>query len=333
MRVEQLEAWVLSIVDVVANGHRFEDTRVELKAQWPEVQSAARRIAGHANAAGGHAVLWIIGLDEVKGVVPVAPVDVAEWRGQLAKQFDGVEPRFTDLIVPTSSGPVTALLFDTARRPYVVKNPVHGKQGGGPVSLEVPWRDGTATRSARREDLIRILTPIQALPSVEVLLASARYERRDALSPEDHPLQIQKGVHFDWKIRLTLYVTPRTQDLIVLPVHRARLSFALGNEPLRQVSKVRFHAPYYHGANQIIKDSQTITTTSGEALLTGPGKLEVEGTHYEKPRTIGLDEPLNVVFSSIPAGQDQSIDLALTLPANPARQPVDGLWQLGETKA
>jgi hypothetical protein len=38
-----------------------------------------------------------------------------------------------------------ALLFDTSRRPFVVKNPVYGNVNGGPVAFEVPWREGTET--------------------------------------------------------------------------------------------------------------------------------------------------------------------------------------------
>lgn len=47
---EQVEAWVLSIVDRVRKKQRIEDDRVELKAEWPEIAKAARRVAGHANA-------------------------------------------------------------------------------------------------------------------------------------------------------------------------------------------------------------------------------------------------------------------------------------------
>jgi hypothetical protein len=45
----------------------IEDDRVELKADWPDAEKAARRVAGHANASGGGSVLWIIGLDEQRG--------------------------------------------------------------------------------------------------------------------------------------------------------------------------------------------------------------------------------------------------------------------------
>src|SRR6185369_18070838 len=156
---EQVEAWVLSIVDRVRARQPIEDDRVELKADWPDVEKAARRVAGHANASGGGSVLWIIGLDEKRGVVPFAGTDPATWLQQLNAQFDGLGPSVETLSIPTDGGGVYALLFDTARRPFVVKNSAHGSSGGGSVSLEVPWREGTGIRSARREDLIRLLVP------------------------------------------------------------------------------------------------------------------------------------------------------------------------------
>src|SRR5271155_3156392 len=114
MRPQQIEAWVLAILDRVNRGQRVEDSRVELKADWPDPAKAARRIAGHANASGGEAVLWVIGLDEDYGVVSVTETDLAQWRSRIAAEFDGIEPAMTDLIVPTSGGKLWALLFDTS---------------------------------------------------------------------------------------------------------------------------------------------------------------------------------------------------------------------------
>lgn len=163
MRPEQLEAWILSLVDHIAKGEKIEDSRVELKAEWPDPQKAARRIAGHANASSGDEILWVIGLDEAQGVVGVDPIDLADWHVRVHAQFDGITPSVTDLVVPASGMTLTALLFSTVRRPFVVKNPAHGQPGGGPITYEVPWREGTAVRSARREDLIRILIQLQTL--------------------------------------------------------------------------------------------------------------------------------------------------------------------------
>lgn len=302
MRVEQLEAWVLSLVDLVTKVRKVEDSRVELKADWPDSLSAARRIAAHANAADGSAVLWIIGLDEERGVTPLSNVDPATWVAQVAKEFDQLAPAFQDLVVPVESSSVVALLIDTTRRPFVVRNPTFGKQGGGSVALEVPWREGTAVRSARRQDLLRLLVPQQTLPSVELLSASVR------ASTSQKP---QKGGAVEhwvtWLTVLQLYVIPMGNERVVFPRHKTRLAIAFDRSILR--CEVGFQTPTYHLPDRLVRDSETVATTSGEAIVRGPGRLEVDGYfthHYEDTLITG---PLSVQLLLALAGSDHTIVL------------------------
>jgi hypothetical protein len=88
----KIEAHVLEIYDTIKNGGKIEDDLVELKADWPEAEKAARRIAAHANAARGEPVLWIVGLDEERGVCPLGPTDPADWWAQVQSCFDGPGP-------------------------------------------------------------------------------------------------------------------------------------------------------------------------------------------------------------------------------------------------
>jgi hypothetical protein len=314
MRPEQIEYWVLSLVDQVEKRVRVEDSRVELKAEWPDPRTAARRIAGHANAAGGDTILWVIGLDELRGVVHFTATDIAKWLAQLASEFDALAPSVTDMIVPTVTGPLVALLFDTWRRPYVVKNTAHGSPGGGPVSLEVPWRAGTTVRSARREELLRILVPLQLLPSIELLSSSARATRRQPILIEPGYLPAQRAEHIDWRIYLTLYVTPRTSELLVLPVHKTFCSFRHGEGALINTSSVRFNVPTYFTGMGTSPDSRTISATSGEAVITGPGKLHVEAIYFEPIRPLPADQALNLVFSVTPAGNDRAVEIRALIP-------------------
>lgn len=65
LRKQQVEIRVLDMCDAVVVGRNVEDDLVELKAVWPEAgRKVARQIAGHANAAGGAPILWVIGADE-----------------------------------------------------------------------------------------------------------------------------------------------------------------------------------------------------------------------------------------------------------------------------
>jgi hypothetical protein len=62
MRLAEVEAWALRIIDGVRSGVRQEDTRVELKGEWiADRQKLARQLAGSCNAARGSEVLWLFG--------------------------------------------------------------------------------------------------------------------------------------------------------------------------------------------------------------------------------------------------------------------------------
>lgn len=70
------------------------------------------------------------------------------------------------MVIPTETSaqtPVLALAFETDEAPYVVK------ASEGLVDLEVPWRDGTTTQSAKRSELLRILMPSALAPDAELL--------------------------------------------------------------------------------------------------------------------------------------------------------------------
>ncbi len=214
MRPHEIENWVLSIVDRVEHHLPNEDSRVELKSEWIDPQKAARQIAAHANAAGGDPILWVIGVDQQRGIVGVNHAELANWFAAVKAQFDGLAPQLTDLNVPTKSGTVVALLFETDRSPFVVKNPAFGQQGGGSVQYEVPWRENTSTRSATRSELIRLLTPLQKLPDFEILDAS--------LSVDEVPYETDPGEELLWSLRLELYAVPKMETQVVIPFHRCR---------------------------------------------------------------------------------------------------------------
>lgn len=168
MKNSQIERWALEIIDRVEAHQPIEDSRVELKAKWPDDPAkAARRIAGHANAARGEHILWLIGVDEENGVLGVDYREMTDWFAGVSKQFDGLAPRCYDLNVPTGKGrTVVALLFETDRAPFVVVNPAFGNTKGEGVRFEVPWREGTQVRTATRSDLIRLFSDTEVLQSL-----------------------------------------------------------------------------------------------------------------------------------------------------------------------
>lgn len=203
----QIEAWALDVVERVRRHELIEDSRVEAKARFIDPAKAARRLAGHANASGGVPVLWLFGLDETEGVVPLDPIDYAAWWESVQAEFDEVSPDETAIIVPTEEGPVVAVLFRTERAPFIVRNPLYGNAKGEVVGWEVPWRDGTRVRTARRWDLIRLLSPLATMPEVLVFGGFLTYGHDSAGTGS-------------WYLSLDLYVDVPVGETLVVADHR-----------------------------------------------------------------------------------------------------------------
>ena len=123
MRTCEIEAWALRAIDRVEKHQPNEDSRVELKAVWPDgPEKAARQIAGHANALHGEPILWVIGVDEKQGVSGASQNDLANWWPQVKVQFDGPVPILQDVLVDWER--------QDRHRPLlrVRKNPLRGQE-------------------------------------------------------------------------------------------------------------------------------------------------------------------------------------------------------------
>ena len=165
MKPQEIEIWARDIIDSVLDGQPVEDSRVELKAKWPEAEKAAPRLGGHANASRGENILWLIGVDERNSsLTNVAATEKGDWYKAVEKYFDGFAPRLlVDVNFKISGNTIVALYFDTATEaPFVIRS----KNGGSYPEYIVPWREGTMLRAARRENLLRLLIPVYKLSAL-----------------------------------------------------------------------------------------------------------------------------------------------------------------------
>lgn len=273
MDVRHLEALVLDLADRVRRGEPTEDSRVELKSEWPtDHAKAARRLAGHANEMRGQEIVWIIGLRE-KEVVGAEREELANWWPSVKKHFDGIEPELLHCMnVPVDGGTVVALNFIADRPPYVVS------RGDW---METPWREGTRVRSARRSDLIRMLAPIAAAPELEVIGGEVSV-RPDREAPSGSL----------WFFHVEVYASLPFGERLSVPVHRCE--YQIGYEsPTGPVTVARAGglrigpitartgglqiAPIMNGRPiDLHVDSHTIVSSSTEMTLMGPGVFRVE---------------------------------------------------------
>lgn len=301
MKTHEIENWALNVIDRVNAKQPNEDQRVELKAEWIEPHKAARRIAAIANAARGVPVLWLIGVDEENGVTGAALVDLASWYPQVESQFDGITPDITPVNVSVAGNTIVALLFETERAPFVVK--VKGTD-----RLEVPWRGNTSTRSARRDELLRILSPLQRLPDFEPLGASLGVDSAG-------------GGRLSWHAAVKLYVTPRDEGRVVIPFHRCsgELSFIPHQNFRHQFTKIAL--------TSFSPNSATAVYSDAEVVLNGPGMLTLHGSLIMPDPHWGPGGDAYITFEIVPVGADRSAVIDMTLPRSSSRERH---WEVGE---
>jgi hypothetical protein len=220
----QIETWALRAIDTMMAGGQDEVSHVEMKGKWPEGHASfARQLAGQANAARGQPIIWIIGPDAKEKKLNSAPKEeLANWWPQVKKHFDDAHAPslVAELAVQTLGESVVVLCFETDRPPYVIKK--------GDFK-EVPWREGTGTASAGRQQLLRVLAPLVLLPTFE--------ETGGAVGLRDDSKE-RKGFHVFGRLHTT--VLPHNNDVIYIARHRCRLRVRFPNVGLVYDVPVQF---------------------------------------------------------------------------------------------
>jgi hypothetical protein len=273
MNSRQIESWALRVINCVKSGQPNEDFLVELKREWIQEYKAARRIAGHANAARGENILWLIGVDEEKGVdcvIGANAADIASWYPTVESFFNELAPRMIPLNIPVDDKTVVALLFETDRAPFIIKNQAYGSPGGGYIEFEVPWRENTATRSARRSDLIRLLAPLELLPEIEILDINLAV----TIGGKDSEGNYHSDVLL---LNSELYIVPKNKERVIIPFHLCRVDFEISGIPIFESNWISLNPPsgnYKWG----VAGSLTIQSTQHEIIINGPGKLSLKAT-------------------------------------------------------
>jgi hypothetical protein len=203
--------------------------------------------------------------------------------------FVGLSPALFDLNITFEGKSVVALCFDTSRFPHVVKNPDHGTLQGIP-ELEVPWREGTRTRSATRNELILMLSPVVKIPKVEILDGDIRFVMM-ATDPVSHEL----------RFNLKVYVVPLNATPLTFPFHKCTAILGangqtisdkftltmdtptrkLAKKQAAQAQKIRAASNYYETPAQVTVSTgnDIVETTADEVIFRGPGKIEIYGSY------------------------------------------------------
>jgi hypothetical protein len=195
----------------------------------------------------------LIGVDQKQGVTGADHAEMSNWFAQIDACFDALAPRGFALNIPANDGKtVVAILFETDRVPFVIKNP-----NGGQIGMDVPCRDNTRTRSANRADLLQILSPLQIMPQIDVLEAMLQ------------PPKLRVFANVEWRFSIILYVIPKSSSPIVIPSHKCEAEATLPGFQEPMVFKpIKF----------LIPDSDSLNkATQSEAIIQRPGRVILKG--------------------------------------------------------
>lgn len=253
----KLESFTLDVIDRLKKGQQIEDSQVELKSNLIEPYKATRRIAGHANASLGQDIVWIFGISEKGEIIGIETSDIHDWFAKVKSYFDDVYPEFLELIISVEGKSVLAIKFKTSRVPYVIKNPDYGKSGS--IENEVPIREGTSIRSARRADLIKILSTESR--SIELELLNSYFyltEHRDG--------GYQCNIHID----IYAFLRYNSQVPLTIPFHK--MNFKISNR-----SEILIDSNGWNVFGEIEKDSN-ISGGKTEFLLFGASRIKINAS-------------------------------------------------------
>jgi hypothetical protein len=315
MKPIEIESWALRVLEQLAKGAQPEGDTVELKAEWPNPIKTARRLAAHANAARGHDILWLIGIDEKRGIVGANGNEFSEWWSQAETQFDGVVPSVQLIVVSWQTKPVAALCFNTDRAPYVVKNPLFGLREGGSVEWEIPWREGAATRSATRNDVLLLLAPLRKAPKVTFLSGHVTLEQGTKQTKE-----------VTFRVRANLYVVPSQESTVVFPYYCASVTVSprpgvelpaewitMGAGPRKKLEFGRIALASRNQPHVTVNSGMDmIHATPDDIIIQVPGKIEVSAS--VPVESIQPDEtlPIEVRISLTDIVSEAGVSIACT---------------------
>lgn len=174
---------------------------------------------------------------------------------------------------------VVVLVFDTQRAPYVITKPKD----------EVPYRRANGTFQAQHSDLLRILSPLQELPSIEILYGCIYYNTKSRSK---------------WDVELGLYIV--TNYRLNLPQHKCHLKLtapAIFSEPLEKEIEFR----HFRDDNDRLFKSELVKVRPEQVIFDESGYLMIHSHWHQRFETSGLDIEIIVTLTMQPSGLDTSV--------------------------
>ncbi|MDJ0579517.1 hypothetical protein [Crocosphaera sp.] len=340
MNAKRLEIWALNVIDLVKSGKTNEDDLVEFKTELPELpkknrkndpkineenakakkelSEIARRIAGHANAARGEDILWLIGINEKSETNKIPGfnnnIEFANWYPYIQKYFIELAPKLTIVNVPIDEKVILALGFETDRSPFVVKNQKDSN------FCEVPWREESRTRSARRSDLILLLSPIEKLPDIEIVNKEIKIKRAGKNKKDQYGNYNVDNMVDVISVEFELYITPKYESIFAIPFHRFQGTASIQklnkeqNIDSNSMSIESKGGRKYPCIDGIVIQNLTMKCSANEMIINGPGMVTLSACllPFDLKKSANYDVDIEIkLFTTI---SDHPVIVKTTLP-------------------
>jgi hypothetical protein len=150
------------------------------------------------------------------------------------------------------------------------------------------WREATSVRRPKRSDLIKLLSPIQYLPDIEILYGILTFtdnpEYSKLSSDELKYPDPEEGIpsQYIWNLFVEMYIEPKTELRVVIPFHKCQVDLYIGNNSFEKSLSGIYMQPPFNVITDILTKtkrkeilSQTIKETGTEILIEGPGKVQL----------------------------------------------------------
>ncbi|MBB5788789.1 hypothetical protein [Jiangella mangrovi] len=173
-----------------------------------------------------------------------------------------------------SGDQVTVLTFETDRAPYLVKS------AKGDPTLEVPYRSGSGTRSARRAELLRMLAPTISLPATTVLSARSSMTLVEWTGREPR---------IDCSGQVELFVEHLTDRTAMIPNHL--MSGILRGREIDLQLHLTASSSAWWGTEPPPPDPRPgVSSTKDGLLITAPGSGSISFRPQDSPDAGGFPE-------------------------------------------
>ena len=262
----EIESWALGVIERATSQLTVEDSRVEIKNPkiLPKHEDLARKIAAHANGARLSPMLWVFGVNEKSGSLVSVPsgFDFNDWWAQIRSHFEGQHvPRVKEVLFPKDGKNILAVYMEPTQPPYLVKP-------SRMPDWEVPWREGTSTRTARHADLVEMLIPVATATEFTdrgVTLTVKRQQHRE-------------GTRWDVELRWRVYLVPAATETEVLARHDAAVSLSdnLGTVIDFEEEEILLNPAFYSRADPgvRVRRSPSMDWTGETLIVKHPGLME-----------------------------------------------------------